>query len=101
MKYAMVLLDRVIGVEERETYWPSDVSGNPVITIQCDDTVALGMRYNAETNEFVEFSHYEPEVEAVPTQLDRIETMLQQQEISTMESAINTEYLVCLADLGI
>lgn len=45
--YAMVLLGRVIGVlqSQEEPYWPPDPDGNPVTTIECDETVELGMYY--------------------------------------------------------
>lgn len=70
--YAMILQNRVIDVlkdRETEPYYPPDPSGNPVAVIPCDDTVTLGMIYDAETGTFSEYTPPEPE----PTQGDRIE----------------------------
>ena len=71
MRYAMVLLNNVIGVLEQETppSWPPDPQGNPVTAIECDETITLGMVYDPETGEF---SEYVPPA-YVPTQLDKIE----------------------------
>ena len=80
--YAMVLLNRVIGVlnyEEIEPHWPPDPSGNRVETIEIKDNqnVELGMIYDFEANTFKE---YIPEpispVEPEETQSDRIEKMV-------------------------
>lgn len=90
MKYAMVLLNRVIGVEEQEMHWPPDPSGNPVITVQCDDTVILGMTYNPDTGEFTEYVP-EPVTPEEPqeTQLDRIEKLLGQQYSDIQKEAVD------------
>lgn len=79
--YAMILQNRVIGVlpnQETEPYYPPDPSGNPVTAIPCDNTVTLGMIYDAETGTFSEYTPPEPEPmpEPQPTQLDRIEEQL-------------------------
>lgn len=99
MRYAMVLLNNVIGVLEQETppSWPPDLQGNPVTAIECDETITLGMVYDPETGEF---SEYVPPA-YVPTQADRIEEMLKVQESNILDTAVNAEYLVCLADLGL
>lgn len=70
-KYAMILLNRVIGVLESDTppSWPPDPQGNPVTAVECDESVELGMAYNPETGEF---SEYIPP-SYVPTQFDKIE----------------------------
>ena len=70
-RYAMILLNRVIGVVEAETLpsWPPDPQGTPVTAIECDSNVELGMVYDEETKTF---SEYIPP-DYVPSQLDRIE----------------------------
>ena len=71
MTYAMILLNNVIGVLESDTppSWPPDPQGNPVTTVECDESVELGMVYDPETGEF---SEYIP-APYIPTQLDKIE----------------------------
>lgn len=71
MTYAMILLNNVIGVLESDTLpsWPPDPQGNPVTTVECDESVELGMVYDPETGEF---SEYIPPA-YIPTQLDKIE----------------------------
>lgn len=86
-KYAMILLNRVIGVLEDETIpsWPPDPQGNPVTAIECDETVTLGMIYDPETDEF---SEYIPPA-YVPTQLDRIEERLNLSYTEAQEQAVD------------
>lgn len=79
--YAMILQNRVIDIlkdRETEPHYPPDPSGNPVTAIPCDNTVTLGMIYDAETGTFSEYTPPEPEPmpEPQPTQLDRIEEQL-------------------------
>lgn len=87
MTYAMVLLNRVIDIVEKETEpsWPSDPQGNPVTAIECDETVTLGMIYDPETGEF---SEYIPPA-YVPTQLDRIEERLNLSYTEAQEQAVD------------
>ena len=89
MKYAMILKNRVIDIVESEIipHYPPDTRGNPVIAIECEDTVILGMIYNEETGEFTE---YIPPMIA-PSQLDRIEGIVNHIATGTDESteAIN------------
>jgi len=49
-KYAMILAGRVIGTVESDEvpYWPPDPDGNPIIAIECDETVEAGMYYRNE-----------------------------------------------------
>ena len=74
MRYAMVLLDRVIGVLESDTppSWPPDPQGNPVTAVECGEDIELGMIYDTESGTF---SEYIPPA-YIPTQLDRIESRL-------------------------
>ena len=99
MRYAMVLLNNVIGIKEADNppSFPPDPQGNPVTAIECDESVVLGMVYDPETGEF---SEYVPPAD-VPTQADRIEERLKEQESSILDTAVNAEYLACLADLGL
>lgn len=55
MNYAMVLLGRVIDVlkdQNEKPCWPPDQNGNPVTAVPCDDTVTVGMVYDAGTGIF-------------------------------------------------
>ena len=74
MKYAMILLNRVIGIIESETIpvWPPDPQGNPVTAVECGEDIELGMIYDTESGTF---SEYIPPA-YIPTQLDRIESRL-------------------------
>ena len=93
-KYAMILLNRVIGVLEAEAIpaWPPDPQGNPVTAVECDESVELGMVYDPETGEF---SEYIP-APYIPTQADRIESLLNQRITETQEQAVDayTEKLI-------
>lgn len=92
MKYAMILLNKVIGVVESDTppTWGADPQGNPVTAVEYDETIKLGMVYNANTGEF---SEYIPP-ERVPTQSDRIEEMVKTNETNqlTIMEAIADQY---------
>lgn len=70
-RYAMVLLERVIGIIEAEVppSWPPDPQGNTVTTVECDNTVELGMIYDSETGKFTD---YVPPA-YIPTSAERIE----------------------------
>lgn len=74
MIYAMILLSRVIDIviSDAVPSYPPDQHGNPVTAVQCDESVTVGMIYNAETGEFTEPPEPTP-IPRVPTQLDRIE----------------------------
>lgn len=90
MRYAMILKNRVIGIlqnQETEPHWPPDPSGNPVTAIPCDDTVRIGMIYDAETGEFSEYTPPEPEPQP-----------LTEQEQISIDTALNVEYMVCLLE---
>lgn len=50
----------------------------------------LGKIYNRDTEKWEE-----------DLPIDRIEEMLKEQESSILDTAVNAEYLVCLADLGL
>ena len=63
------------------------------------EEVDVGWFYNAETNTFskegvVTYPEPEPEPESEPEPLTEIEQCI-------LDTSLNTEYLVCLADLGI
>lgn len=87
MRYAMVLLNNVIGILEHETppSWPPDPQGNPVTAVECDSNVELGMVYDEETKTF---SEYIPPA-YVPTQLDRIEESLKTSFSEAQQTAID------------
>ena len=77
MRYAMICNNGVIEIlnnQETIPEWPPTPEGYPVIAVECDETVELGMVYNPETGEF---SEYVPEpvkpIIPEPTQLDNIE----------------------------
>lgn len=86
-KYAMILLNRVIGVLEAEAIpaWPPNPQGNLVTAVECDDTIELGMIYNPDTNTF---SDYIPPA-YIPTQLDRIEEQLKLTYTEAQEQAVD------------
>lgn len=91
MLYAMILLTRVIDIVTSDTIpsYPPDQHGNPVTAVQCDESVTVGMIYNAETGEFSEPTP-RPKV---PTQADRIE----ESQLVIME-AIADQYEQSLAN---
>lgn len=71
MRYAMILKNRVIDILENcesKPNWPPDREGNPVVAIECDETVARGFTYDPATGAIVD-----PNAEPEPTQLDSIE----------------------------
>lgn len=81
--YAMISQNIVIEVlynQETKPHWPPTRDKTPVYAIPCDDTVERGMVYDPETGAFGWSadvpSYEEEEVEAEPTQLDRIESAL-------------------------
>lgn len=72
-----------------------EVIADNLIQLETYDISILGKRYN--NGEWEEVPQPEPE----PTQLDKIEEMLKEQESSILDTAVNAEYLACLADLGL
>lgn len=93
-RYAMILLERVIGVIEAETppSWPPDPQGNPVTAVECGKEVELGMVYDPETGAF---SEYVPPA-YVPSQLDRIEALVNTSYTDAQNAAVDayTEELI-------
>ena len=92
--YAMILNNIVIEVLsncEKAPKWPPDPAGNPVVAVECDETVKTGMVYNPETNTFSENvppAPVEPTYEPLtPTEERQIDILL------------NTEYIACLLEL--
>lgn len=87
MLYAMINEYRVIGKVEADTppYWPPNQIGNPVTAVECNESVELGMVYDPETGEF---SEYIP-APYIPTQADRIESLLNQRITETQEQAVD------------
>ena len=94
MIYAMVLKTRVIDLITADTapVYPPDQHGNLVTAVQCDDSVRVGMIYNAETGEFTEPPEPTP-IPKTPTQLDRIE----ESQLTIME-AMADQYEQSLAN---
>lgn len=90
----MVLLNRVIDIKTSDIvpYYPPDAQGNPVTTIECDETVELGMIYNEETGEFTEYIPPTP----VPSQLDRIEELLNKNYAQAQQDAVDAYTLELL-----
>lgn len=85
-RYAMVLLNRVIDVvmSDNEVEWPPDMNGNPVFAIPCDDDVTIGMFY--ENGKFVTELSPEPD------------PPISDMEQAIIDTALNIEYLLCMAD---
>ena len=76
----MILKDVVIDIKYSDDppIYPPDPDGNEVMTVECDDSVKLGMLYKNG-----EFLWKEPDnISPQPTQLDRIE----EQQLATMEA---------------
>ena len=94
MKHAMIMKKRVIGIVEQDDApnWPSDDKGNKVTAIPCDDTVKIGMVYDAVTNTFAD---YVPSAKA-PNQMARIEILLNRSKEEIENAAIDayTEELI-------
>lgn len=91
----MICKSRVIRVLEdqsTEPKWPPDEKGNAVTAIPCDETVEVGMIYDAETGTF---SQYEVP-KYIPDQLTRIERMLKKSKTEVENAAIDayTEELI-------
>lgn len=70
--YAGVLNNKVIILSETFEKYPPDILGRPVITVQCDPGIKLGMIYNSDTGEFAEPA---PEPEPTPTIYQESELM--------------------------
>lgn len=91
MLYAMINEYRVIDIVNAETApsWPPNQIGNPVIAVECNESVEVGMIYNPTTKEF---SEYSPTY--IPTQADRIEEKTKNNENSllTIMEAIADQY---------
>jgi hypothetical protein len=107
MIYAMILRNRVIGIlkdQVSKPNWPNDPQGDPVIAVECNETIELGMGYNFETKEFGEYIPTENDyitniiIEHIPepTQLDRIE-----EAINKSKQEIIDEYTLALIEGGI
>ena len=95
MRYAMICKNRVILILENqpvEPKLPPDDKGNAVTAISCDETVEIGMIYDADTGKF---SPYEVP-KHIPDQLTRIETMLRISKTEVENAAIDayTEELI-------
>lgn len=97
-RYAMILLGNVIDIAASDTppNYPPDPQGNPVIAIECDSNIELGMVYDEETKTF---SEYIPPA-YVPTQLDRIEESLRNSFAEAQQTAID-QYTTELLEGGI
>ena len=79
--YAMICNNRVIEVlydQEVAPIWPPDAVGNPVTTVECSAEATRDWVYNPETGEVSEPIPVELEEPTAPepTQMDRIEEML-------------------------
>ena len=76
--YAMVKSNKVIGVllnQASEPHWPPSPEGILVFAISCDADVQIGMLYDSEKGVFSWPAPEEP-IPPKPTQMDRIEEML-------------------------
>lgn len=79
--YAMICNNRVIDVlynQEVEPKWPPVSDGATVIAAECSEKATRDWGYNPETGEVYEPIPIEPEEPTAPepTQMDRIEEML-------------------------
>ncbi len=94
-KYAMILLGKVIGIEESETkpVWGNDPEGNIVTAIECDDAVSVGMVYCKETAEFSESTP------AKSSFAPQFEYKLSEMEAAVYETQTSAEYNTCLLEL--
>lgn len=95
MRYAMVLKNRVIGIEkdqESTPKWPPDNKGNKIIAVECDDTIEIGMIYNPETSEF---SRYVP-IPYTPTAAEKVLAIVSKSKEEIENAAIDayTEELI-------
>lgn len=72
MIYAMILKNVVIDIKEAETeqYYPPDIDGNPVFSVETTEETEVGMYYHEDVGIF-DWEFPEPETEE--TQLDNIE----------------------------
>lgn len=57
--YAGLLNNEVIILEETYRQYPPDALGTPVETVECDDTVTLGMIYEPDSGTFREREKYD------------------------------------------
>lgn len=85
----MVLSGRVIDIvlSEIEPNYPPDMSGNEVTAVLCDETVFVGMGY--QEGRFSDYISPQP-----------VEPTLSEGEQTQLETALNIEYLICLAELN-
>ena len=91
MKYAMILLNKVIDVvdADKQPLYPPDVYGNPVTAVKCDESIHSGMTYNSDTGMFEE--PYTPV--RLPSRLE----LIQESQLTIME-AIADQYEQSLAN---
>lgn len=97
MLYAIIItaLNTVADIieSEAEPVYPPTSSGLTFYAVPCDENIKINMLYNKNTGEFSE-PKPKPEPEPEPKPLSDIEAAI-------LDTSVNTEYLVCLADLGI
>ena len=97
MLYAIIInkLNIVADIVETKTepFYPPTSSGLTFCAVPCDENVKINMLYNKNIGEFTE-PEPKPEPEPEPKPLSDIEAAI-------LDTSVNTEYLVCLADLGI
>lgn len=75
--YAGLLNNEVIILEETYRQYPPDALGTPVETVECDDTVILGMIYDPESGLF-----FEPEYDTTQSEVtEPIETSYSETEL--------------------
>ena len=87
MKYAVLNeKNKCIAVTNFTTSESSDIP----IPDNANSSDYLGKIYNHDTEKWEE-----------DLPIDRIEEMLKAQESNILDTAVNAEYLVCLADLGL
>jgi len=92
-KWAMILLGRVIGVENgvEAPNWPPDPDGNPVTSTECDDTVYIGMYYH--NGEFLAELPPEPLIPYQPTEFEQMlmATQAEMYEMIFVSSSVNMQ----------
>lgn len=96
MRIAQILHNKAHWIFEADEMpaWPPDPDGNPIVLLDITDQpeVQEGWDYDGET--FTAPAEPEPQPEPAPEPLSDQEQLL-------LDTAINTEYLVTLADLGL
>ena len=90
MMYAMISGEKVIDVIDSDNLpkYPPTADGTEIISVVCEGSAEIGMRYDFKTGEF-SYPVPIPQPQPRPTQLDRIEEAVNQKNSDIAAAAID------------